>query len=70
MFRYKVSIYLESGNIIYYRPLTKEILCRLKEQYEDKSKIWWYDNKDNICSEIKKVRIEAIIIKKWWQKWG
>jgi len=65
MFKYKVSVYLKGGNVI-----------NLRKKYQEMKNI-------HRCIEITKQKIisiiegliiteeiQALIIKKWWQRWG
>lgn len=71
MCKYKVSIYLKSGNIIYTRIKQRSKYFHLfilfyQNSPEEFFKLFTYAPVVNIDFE----QVEAIIIKKWWQRWG
>lgn len=65
MFKYKISVYMKSGNVIYVRLDAYELkvlrglrLRRAENEFFDFNHI------------IDIAQIEGITSKKWWQKWG
>jgi hypothetical protein len=67
MFKYKVSIYLKSGNIIYLR-LKDDDKVDLIGWYLEETKNYFFINNCNSLARLSE--IEAIIVKEWWQRWG
>ncbi len=71
MFKYKVSIYMKSGNIIYERMNANDVKM-IRQDWANKEIIiiCWFIKGCPESNVIEKSEIEAIIIKKWYQKWG
>lgn len=70
MFKLKVSFYMKSGNIIYLRLKVQKyyILFALFDfNFLEKVKELYIASGLN---HINYAELEAIIIRKWWQKWG
>lgn len=71
MFKYKVSVYMRSGNVIYlkvkqrskYKMLFLFFHLKLPEEFFE---LYTYAPIEHIDFK----QVEAIIIKKWWQRWG
>lgn len=71
MFKYKVSVYMKSGNIIHIHG-NKNLVLSLKMDWTNKEIIVliWQTNNCPERNVIEKSEIEALVIKKWWQRWG
>jgi len=61
MFKYKVSIYMKSGNVIYLRCTTIIGIKNHTLKLVNSNCEFYF-----ICAD----GIEGIILKKWWQRWG
>jgi len=60
MFKYKVSIYMKSGNIIYLK-------CK---NFDFTNPINTFCNTDCYLYKIPIENVEGYLIKKWYQRWG
>jgi len=59
MFKYKVTVFLKSGNVIYLR-------CK---SFDFSSKVNNFIGTNNYLERIPPESIEAYTVKKWWQSW-
>jgi hypothetical protein len=69
MFKYKVSIYLKSGNVIYVKSKGYQY-NHLFYFFHDYSLNEILTKYISPCMHIDLLQVEGIIIKKWWQRWG
>lgn len=68
MFKYKVSVYMKSGNIIYLRLKdVKDLICQI---FPNRDKSYTKDVYISFGINIDFNYVEALITKKWWQRWG
>lgn len=65
MFKYKVSVYMKSGNVMYIRLDAYELKV-LRDTILNRPGNKFYDDTYIVDT----IQIEGIVSKKWWQRWG